>query len=173
MNAAPDTIRVVIPLSIRRRNGRPRILPPYNIDSTDTGPAQDPHVVRALARAWSWRRKLENGEITTIQDIATAEQISDRYVSRVLRLAYLAPTVLEQLLVNRHTGGGRGTRIQHSLADLRRSFSLRFELPRWGARLTSCRSKFWNCPKVTLSCRGPNAAMYQKQKLALLLPPQF
>ncbi len=101
MNAAPDTIRVVIPLTIRRRNGRPRILPPDNIDSTDAGPAQDPHVIRALARAWSWRRKLEKGDISTIQDIATAEQISDRYVSRVLRLAYLAPTVLEQLLVNR------------------------------------------------------------------------
>ncbi len=61
----------------------------------------DPHVIRALARAWSWRRKLEKGEVSTIQDIATAEGISDRYVSRVLRLAYLAPTVLEQLLVQR------------------------------------------------------------------------
>jgi hypothetical protein len=101
MNAAPDTIRVVIPLTIRRRNGRPRILPPDDIDCTDAGPAQDPHVIRALARAWSWRRKLDKGEISTIQDIATAEQISDRYVSRVLRLAYLAPTVLERLLVHR------------------------------------------------------------------------
>lgn len=37
----------------------------------------------------------------TIQDIADAEGISDRYVGRMLRLAYLAPTVLEKLLVSR------------------------------------------------------------------------
>ncbi len=95
-----DTIRIVIPLKIRRRNGRPRILPPDDIAAVDDL-RQDPHLLRAIARAWSWRRKLEKGEVTTIQDIAIAAKISDRFVSRMLRLAYLAPTVLEKLLVHR------------------------------------------------------------------------
>ncbi len=55
----------------------------------------DPHVLKAIAKAWSWRRKLETGAVGTISDIAQAEDISDRYVGRMLRLAYLAPVVLE------------------------------------------------------------------------------
>jgi len=61
----------------------------------------DPHVLKAIARAWSWRRKLESGVVATIQDIAQAEDISDRYVGRMLRLAYLAPAVLEKILIAR------------------------------------------------------------------------
>lgn len=62
---------------------------------------QDAHVLRAIARAWNWRRRLERGEASTIADIAEAENLSDRYVSRMVRLAYLAPEVLEKLLIHR------------------------------------------------------------------------
>ena len=58
MTGTTDTIRVVIPLTIRKRNGRPKILPPDDVDARN-GRAQDPHVLRAIARAWSWRRQLE------------------------------------------------------------------------------------------------------------------
>jgi hypothetical protein len=97
---APDTIRIVIPLTIKRRNGRPRILPPDDIDAAEAR-RQDPRTLRAIARAWNWRRRLEKGEATTLQDIAAIEKISDRFVSRMLRLAYLSPAVLEMLLVHR------------------------------------------------------------------------
>lgn len=95
-----NTIRVVIPLTFRKKNGRPKILPP-----ADHGPPearlQDPHVLRAIARAWNWRRKIERGEASTIADIAGAEKVADRFVSRMMRLAYLAPDVLEKLLIQR------------------------------------------------------------------------
>jgi len=97
--SAPTTMRVFIPLTIRKRNGRPKIVPPADV-VPDTG-GVDPHVLKAIAKAWSWRRKLESGEAATIQDIAEAEGISDRYVGRMLRLAYLAPAVLEKLLIAR------------------------------------------------------------------------
>jgi hypothetical protein len=93
-------MRVFIPLTIRKRNGRPRILPPADMMPANEG-GVDPHVLKAIAKAWSWRRKLETGAVGTIQDIAQAEDISDRYVGRMLRLAYLAPAVLEKLLVGR------------------------------------------------------------------------
>jgi hypothetical protein len=98
--SAPTTMRVFIPLTIRKRNGRPRILPPPDMMPANDG-GVDPHVLTAIARAWSWRRKLESGAVGTISDIAQAEDISDRYVGRMLRLAYLAPAVLEKLLVGR------------------------------------------------------------------------
>ena len=95
-----NTIRVVIPLTFRKKNGRPKILPP-----ADHVPAearmQDAHVLRAIARAWSWRRRIERGEASTIVEIATVEKVTDRFVSRMMRLAYLSPEVLEKLLVHR------------------------------------------------------------------------
>lgn len=98
MTEANDNTRVFIPLTYRRRNGRPKILPPepeINFQSR----TQDPHILRALGRAWAWRRKLESGEATTIHDIAMVEKVTDRFVSRIMRLAYLSPGVLERLLI--------------------------------------------------------------------------
>ncbi len=98
--SAPTTMRVFIPLTIRKRNGRPKILPPTDMIPANEG-GVDPHVLKAIAKAWSWRRKLETGAVGTIQDIAQAEDVSDRYVGRMLRLAYLAPAVLEKILIAR------------------------------------------------------------------------
>src|SRR5213595_2683247 len=100
MTDLPSTIRVVIPLKVKRRNGRPRIVPPEHSDPSEAH-AQEPHLLRALARAWNWRRMLEHGEVMTMQDVAVAEKVSDRFVSRMLRLAYVSPAILEKLLLHR------------------------------------------------------------------------
>jgi hypothetical protein len=95
---APTSINVFIPLTLRNRNGRPRIAPPAEIAPTrDSG--VDPNVLRAIAGAWSWRRKLESGEASTILNIAQAEGVTDRFVSRMTRLAWLSPAVIEKLVL--------------------------------------------------------------------------
>jgi hypothetical protein len=96
----PSTIRVVIPLKVKRRNGRPRIVPPAELDAADE-PISDPRTLRAIARAWDWRRRLERGEAATLSDIAQVEQVTLPFVSRYIRLAYLSPMVLERLLIHR------------------------------------------------------------------------
>ena len=97
--SAPSTMRVFIPLTIRKRNGRPKIVPPAEM-VPDTG-GVDPHVLKAIAKAWSWRRKLESGTLATIQDIAEAEGVTPAFIRRTMTLAYLAPAVLEQILIAR------------------------------------------------------------------------
>ncbi|WP_323769333.1 hypothetical protein [Antarctobacter sp.] len=98
--AEPETLRVHIPLTLRNRGGRPRILPSKEIEvAMDLG--QDARLLRAIGRAWDWRRRLERGDVTTIADLAREEGISDRYVSRVIRLAWLEPSVLERLVLRR------------------------------------------------------------------------
>lgn len=98
--STPGTVRVIIPLAVKRRNGRPRIVPPAEFDEVDEA-MPDPRTLRAIARAWDWRRRLERGEVMTIQDIAAAEKVSDRFISRMMRLAYLSPEVLEHLVIRR------------------------------------------------------------------------
>lgn len=103
MNGSNDNIRVVIPLNIRRRNGRPKILPPENMQEVQS-PAQDPHILKALGRAWAWRRRLESGDVATAGELATLEGVTERFVSRTVRLAYLSPCTLYRLLLFRaHT----------------------------------------------------------------------
>ena len=100
MTKPDDTIRVVIPLTIRKRNGRPKILPPKDVEDRQVR-AQAPHILQALGRAWAWRRKLESGAAATVSDIAKLENVTDRFVSRTMRLAYLSPEVLDGLVLMR------------------------------------------------------------------------
>ena len=98
--AAPDTIQIFVPLKVRKKNGRPKILPPDDyLPSEDQ--TQDPHILRAIGRAWAWRRRMEAGEFGTVRDLALAVNLAERHVSRQLRLAYLAPDVLKRLVLRR------------------------------------------------------------------------
>ena len=56
-------------------------------------------LVKALARAWRWQRQLDDGVYTTVSEIGDAENISKSYVSRILRLALLAPDIVEAILM--------------------------------------------------------------------------
>ena len=87
MSSANYIIRITIPLAIRRRNGRPRILPPEGVAARQAR-AQDPHILKALGRAWAWRRRLESGDVDTAGDLAKSEGVTERFVSRTMRLAY-------------------------------------------------------------------------------------
>jgi len=100
MTKPDDTIRVLIPLTVRKKNGRPKILPP-NDCLPNEDQIQDPHILRAIGRAWAWRRRMEAGEFGTVRDLAIAVNLAERHVSRQLRLAYLAPEVLKRLVFGR------------------------------------------------------------------------
>lgn len=49
-------------------------------------PAADTTLVKALARAFRWRRMMEAGRYATINELAAAEKINSSHVSRLLRL---------------------------------------------------------------------------------------
>jgi hypothetical protein len=61
--------------------------------------------VRALARAFRWRKLLEIGTVATVHEIAVAESINPSYVSRVLRLTLLAPQIVEAAMEEMGVGG--------------------------------------------------------------------
>src|SRR5450759_4651772 len=68
------------------------------------GSAPPPHRQRhgqGDRRAFRWRKLLETGVYATVEEIAAAEKINSSYVSRVLRLTLLAPTIVEAVLDGR------------------------------------------------------------------------
>nr|WP_221244447.1 hypothetical protein [Neoroseomonas alkaliterrae] len=66
---------------------------------------QDVTLIKAVARAFRWRRMLESGRFATINELAAAEKINASYVSRVLRLTLLAPDIVEAILDGRQAPG--------------------------------------------------------------------
>jgi len=96
------TLTVRVPISLRRRGGRKLVIIPDG--SSPWAPPRvrvDSALVKALARAFRWRKLLESGVYGTIDEIAAAENINDSYVSRVLRLTLLAPEIVERILDGR------------------------------------------------------------------------
>jgi hypothetical protein len=58
-------------------------------------------LVKALVRAWRWQRLLDDGVYASISEIGEAERINKSYVSRILRLALLAPDIVDAILEGR------------------------------------------------------------------------
>jgi hypothetical protein len=94
-----STLVVRIPMRFQRRGGRKRIVAS---DGSEMVPASKPQpdgtLVKALARAWRWQRMLDKGIYASVSEIGDAESISKSYVSRILRLALLAPDIVETIL---------------------------------------------------------------------------
>jgi hypothetical protein len=97
-----NTLVVRIPMRFQRRGGRKRIVAPDGCElAPSSKPQLDGTLVKALARAWRWQRMLDEGIYTSVSEIGDAENISKSYVSRILRLALLAPDLVEAILAGR------------------------------------------------------------------------
>ena len=105
-NIAADTITVKVPIAFKRRRGRKRILAPDGTELASSPPAGgiDSALVKAIARAYRWQRMLENGDYATLRELAKAERLDAAYVSRMLKLTLLAPTLVEKALSGTQTG---------------------------------------------------------------------
>jgi hypothetical protein len=101
-----STLVVRIPMRFQRRGGRKRIVAP---DGSAIVPASKPQpdgtLLKALARAWRWQRMLDDGVYASVSEIGDAENISKSYVSRILRLALLAPDIVEAILAGKTDAG--------------------------------------------------------------------
>ena len=97
--AVPETVTIHIPFRVVKRGGRKEMqlpeggTPPARADST---------LIKALARAFRWKRMLASGDFATIAELAEREGIAPSYMTRVLRLTLLAPDIIEAILDGRH-----------------------------------------------------------------------
>ncbi|GGG36148.1 MULTISPECIES: hypothetical protein [Hyphomicrobiales] len=94
----PDTVILHVPFRIVKRGGRKAIALP---DGASAPRRPDDALVKALARAFRWKRMLESGEFATIAELAEREGIAPSYMTRVLRLTLLAPDIVEAILEGR------------------------------------------------------------------------
>lgn len=98
MSEEAQTLTVVIPLRVKPRGGRKAMVTPGVLALERR---QDITLIKAVARAFRWRRMLESGRFATTNELAAAEKINSSYISRVLRLTLLAPDIVEAILDGR------------------------------------------------------------------------
>ena len=85
MTGAAQMLTVRVPLAVRKpRGGRKLMIAPASTTNRGSS-AADTTLVKALARAFRWRRMMEAGRYGTIDELAAAEKINSSYVSRLLR----------------------------------------------------------------------------------------
>ena len=104
-----ETVTVRVPLAIRKRGGRKVVVSP---DGSVLSTAQrrvttnaDPALLKALGRAFRWKRLLDDGTYASVSDIARAEELDRTYVGDVLRLTLLAPEIVEAIVEGRQPEG--------------------------------------------------------------------
>lgn len=78
------------------RDQQLRILPSESIKTPDA--VLDPTLFRLLRRTHDWRRQLETGQPQSITDLAATNSVNPCCLTRVLRLAYLAPDIVETIV---------------------------------------------------------------------------
>ena len=103
------SITVHVPLNIQRRGGRKVVIAPGGAVLPQARAsliphAADPVLVKALARAFRWRRMLDEGPYASVRELADGEGVKPSYAAGVLRLTLLAPEIVEAILNGRQPG---------------------------------------------------------------------
>ena len=104
VTGAAQMLTVRVPLAVRKRGGRKLVMTPRGMAPRGAS-AADTTLVKALARAFRWRRMMETGRFATLNELAAAEKINSSYVSRLLRLTLLSPDIVEAILDGRQPNG--------------------------------------------------------------------
>ncbi|MCC6787763.1 MAG: recombinase family protein [Hyphomonadaceae bacterium] len=87
-----------------RRGGSMRMLDPSGRRVVDR-PEPSPILIEALAKGWRWRSSLLSGAYANSSALAEAEGMTQTALHRYLRLAYLAPDLMREILEGRQRPG--------------------------------------------------------------------
>ncbi len=113
---------ITIPAKLKRCGIETRFVVNNDID-------QGPHAISvkamqdALVKALQWHEGLVSGAIASTADIAKREGTAQRYVARILKLAFLAPDIIEAIIIG-------NIPIDCTLARLRKGFPMEWDRQR-------------------------------------------
>ena len=102
MSAISGDTTTVIPMRLRRRNGRQMILTDGDaVPATQHRPSgneANQTLIEAVAKGHQWQEQIESGEYSSLEDLAQAVGVDRTYIGRMLRLTSLAPDIIESIL---------------------------------------------------------------------------
>jgi DNA invertase Pin-like site-specific DNA recombinase len=95
-----DLFNLAIEAQLKRHGGEMKLIVPATSDD-DTVRHPVPSLIQAVVRGHDWFEQIVNGEVTGGRAIGKLENLDERYVSRILPCAFLAPDIVEAILDGR------------------------------------------------------------------------
>ena len=95
-NVTEDEYRVSVPVHLKRCGIETRFVIPHN----DTAPAHHSSIQaiqEALVKALNWNETLMCSTVPSMNALAKREGVTQRYIAHLLKLAYLAPDIMEAI----------------------------------------------------------------------------
>ena len=99
-HSSEDIYNFIVPARIRVRGGVMKLVISDKESADQRNP--DPALVKAIVRAHDWFERIRSGQVMSISEIAECSSVSLPYVIRILRLAFLAPDIVEAIVNGRH-----------------------------------------------------------------------
>ncbi|MDO8431087.1 MAG: recombinase family protein [Candidatus Binatus sp.] len=87
-----------VPLQMKRRGVAMRLVIGGGVSTRKT----DPTLLKAVARAHKWFNELASGRAAFTREIAAREGVNERFVRRLIPLAFLSPTIVQAIAYGRH-----------------------------------------------------------------------
>jgi hypothetical protein len=87
-------ITITEPVALRRAGREMALL----VGSTVAADRSDPSLLRLIAKAWALREALVSSTAPSLTAVAAKKGISQSYATRLVRLAWLAPDIVEAIL---------------------------------------------------------------------------
>ena len=113
-----EAVVIDIPMSFRRRSGRKEVVLPPGAVAASAVPVKSPAPLAiSLSRAFGWQEMIETGQAESNSDLARKLKVDQSYIARTIRLASLAPDIIEAILDGQEPDGA-------SLLGLRRDMPL-------------------------------------------------
>lgn len=126
-----ETTTIREPIVLRTWAGKAVIEGPKGQGSQQ--PRMDYALMRAIARAHRWKDTLLTGSANSLDDLAEQDGCTSQYVRQILKLAFLAPELVETILIGRQPVELRLTTLAQTSLPL--SWSEQRRTLGWEARL--------------------------------------
>ena len=89
----PGLMELVYKLDFAKKRGHLKILPPK-----EEAHIVDDTLLNAVAKAFAWRNRLEVDNLTD-RELSRKEKVDRRYMSKIMKLTFLAPDIIEAIMI--------------------------------------------------------------------------
>ena len=97
---------MALPMALKKRGGRKEIILPAGTDPAESPkPLPRRPLVAALAKAFAWQKMMETGQVKSLEELAKRERVGRCYIRRIIRLATLAPDIIDAMLTGTEPEG--------------------------------------------------------------------
>jgi site-specific DNA recombinase len=100
--ASDSAVELTAAAAFTRRGAETKLVLP-GLAQQNRSSRCDPALIKAIARGRAWFEELATGRARSLQVLAKRDDISRRYIRRLIRLAFLGPQLVEAILQGRQS----------------------------------------------------------------------